>query len=210
MLFDDRSVGLDDRVQAFFGEGEVLVGFLVVLVVKEDTSQSTGFVSVLDDEVTVGPRFEFFVVFRIVLVADFLVGSVEVLHVVFVDVTGGDIGTSTEPPDTSVGFEVSVVEVHGWAMRVFGVHDTAQSACEERNALTGGHSLGAVDSTFCGSLKGFLRHASVNDTEVDSGLFENLSSGHDTRHTATSVGSGPGILTEFGITVDFFDGLRDL
>ena len=89
VLSDDRSVGLDDGVQAFLGEFKVLIGCLVVLIVEEDSSQTTSFVSVLDYEVTVGPRLEFFVVLRIVLVANFLVCSVEVLHVFFVDITGG-------------------------------------------------------------------------------------------------------------------------
>lgn len=89
VLSDDRSVGLDDRVQAFLGEFEVFVRCLVVLVIEEDSSQTTSFVSVLDDKVTVGPRLEFFVVLRIVLVANFLVCSVEVSHVFLVDVTWG-------------------------------------------------------------------------------------------------------------------------
>jgi hypothetical protein len=52
---DDGSVSFDDRVQTFFRECKVLVGFLVVLIVEEDSSQTTSFVSVLDNEITVGP-----------------------------------------------------------------------------------------------------------------------------------------------------------
>ena len=55
VLSDDRSIGLDNRVQAFLGEFEMFIGCLVVLIVEEDSSQTTSFVSVLNDEVTVGP-----------------------------------------------------------------------------------------------------------------------------------------------------------
>mmetsp|Transcript_580 Transcript_580/g.1189 ORF Transcript_580/g.1189 Transcript_580/m.1189 type:complete len:281 (-) Transcript_580:447-1289(-) len=194
VLSDDRSVGLDDGVQAFLGEFKVLIGCLVVLIVEEDSSQTTSFVSVLDYEVTVGPRLEFFVVLRIVLVANFLVCSVEVLHVFFVDITGGDISTTSEPPNSAIGLKVTVVEVHGWAVGVLRMHNTTQSAGEERNTFTGSHALGTVDSAFGSGLKRLLGHASVNNTKIDSSLFKNISSGHDTGHTATSVGTRPSIL----------------
>ena len=41
---------------------------------------------------------------RVVLVADFLVGAMEVLHIVNIEVGGGDIGSSSEPPDSSLSF----------------------------------------------------------------------------------------------------------
>mmetsp|Transcript_18985 Transcript_18985/g.52947 ORF Transcript_18985/g.52947 Transcript_18985/m.52947 type:complete len:251 (-) Transcript_18985:203-955(-) len=187
----------------------MLFGILVILVVEEDSPQTTSFVSVLNDEITIGPFLEFLVVSGVVLVADLLVSSVEVLHIVLVHVTRGDIGTSAEPPNTSISLEVSVVEVHGRAVRVFGVHHTTQTTGEERNTFAGSHTLGTIDTTFGGSLESLLRHASVDNTEVDSGLFKDISARQDTGHTATSVGTSPGILLEFSISVNFLDGTSD-
>ena len=89
MMLEAEEVDIFVLEQAIFGEFEMSVRVFVILIVEEDSSQSTSLVSVLDDEVTVGPGLELFVVLRIVLVADFLVCSVEVLHVFFVDITGG-------------------------------------------------------------------------------------------------------------------------
>ena len=116
----------------------------------------------VDDEVPVGPGLELGVEFGIVAIAHLLVGAVEVFHVVEVEVGGGDVGSSAEPPYASVGLEVSVVEVHGGAVGVAGVHDAGESAGEEGDALSGRHALGSVDPSFGGGLQCLLGHGSVN------------------------------------------------
>mmetsp|Transcript_48878 Transcript_48878/g.140483 ORF Transcript_48878/g.140483 Transcript_48878/m.140483 type:complete len:308 (-) Transcript_48878:347-1270(-) len=209
VLLNDRPVSLDNRVQTFLAEFENGIRVTVVLVIEENSSESSSFITVLNDEVSVSPSLEFLVVFRVMLVADFLVSSVEVLHVVLIDVTGSDIGTASEPPNATVGLEVSVVEVHGRAERVLGVHHTAQSTGKERDSFTRSHSLASVNSTFGGGLKGFLRHGSVDNAQVDSCLFENLSSRKNSRHTTTAICSSPAIFFEFAFSVNFLNGFGD-
>ena len=70
-------------------------------------------------------------------VTDLLVGAVEVLHVVQVKVRRGDVGAASEPPDASLGLEVTVVEVHRGCKGVLGVHHRTQAARKERNPLAG-------------------------------------------------------------------------
>mmetsp|Transcript_53334 Transcript_53334/g.129653 ORF Transcript_53334/g.129653 Transcript_53334/m.129653 type:complete len:296 (-) Transcript_53334:875-1762(-) len=89
VLLDDGAVRLGNRVQTFLAKFKDSVGITVILVVKEDSTKSTSFVTVLDNEVSVGPFLEFFVVVRIMLVANLLVRSVEMFHVILVDVTRG-------------------------------------------------------------------------------------------------------------------------
>mmetsp|Transcript_6785 Transcript_6785/g.20085 ORF Transcript_6785/g.20085 Transcript_6785/m.20085 type:complete len:293 (-) Transcript_6785:478-1356(-) len=144
VLLHERHVGGDDGVGAVFGEGEDLVRGAVVVVVEEDAPEPAGLAAVLDDEVLVRPLFELGVVFRIVLVAHLLVGAVEVLHVLLVEVGGGDVRAAAEPPDAAVRLEVAVVEVHGGGEGVARVHHGAKAAGEEGHAVALLVALGAV------------------------------------------------------------------
>ena len=99
VLLHNGSVSLDNRVERLLAEFKNGIGIAVVEIVKENSTQTTSFVAVLDDEVTVGPLLELGVELRIVLVAHLLVGTVEMLHVLLIDIRGGNVGTTAEPPD---------------------------------------------------------------------------------------------------------------
>mmetsp|Transcript_33243 Transcript_33243/g.69246 ORF Transcript_33243/g.69246 Transcript_33243/m.69246 type:complete len:200 (+) Transcript_33243:502-1101(+) len=187
----------------------MLFRIFIVLVVEEDSSQSSGFSSVLDDKVAIGPSLEFFIVFGVMLVANLLVSSMEVLHVIFVNIRGGDIGTTTKPPNTTIGFKVSVVKMHGRSKRVLWVHHTGKTTGKEGNTFSRGHALGAINTTFGGSLESFLGHATVNNRKIDSSLFKDLSPSQDTRHTASAIFASPTILLERSFSVDFFNSFGD-
>mmetsp|Transcript_7746 Transcript_7746/g.11352 ORF Transcript_7746/g.11352 Transcript_7746/m.11352 type:complete len:220 (+) Transcript_7746:425-1084(+) len=190
-------------------ESEVLIGILIILIIEEDSSESTGLITVLNDEVSVGPSLELRVVIGVVFVADLLVGSMEMLHVLLIDVGGSDISSSPEPPYSAISLEVTVIEMHGGSERVLRVHNTAQSTSEEGNALAGCHSLGTINSTFGGGLECLWGHRSVNNTKINSSLFENFSSREDAGHSSTSSGTNPSIFLECSLPVDLLDGLGD-
>ena len=72
--------------------------------------------------------------------ADFFVAAVEVLHVLLVYVTRGDVCASAKPPLSrdAVPFlclKVAIVEMHGGAKGVVGVHHRGDTAGEEGHAL---------------------------------------------------------------------------
>ena len=120
MGLDDGSIGGHGGVDVLLGEFKELFRLTVVDFVEEDSSESTCLVSVRDHEIAVRPRLELGVELFIVVVA---LASMEVLHVVLIDVGGGDLGASAEPPDTATHLKVSVVEVHRGTKGVAGVHD---------------------------------------------------------------------------------------
>ena len=159
----------------------------------------------IDDKVSIGPGFEFGVEFGIVTIAYLLVGSVEMFHIVQVEVGGGDVGSAAEPPDSSVGFKVSIVEMHGGTVGVAGMHDAGETAGEEGDTFARSHALGAIDSSFGGRLQCLLGHGSVNNREVDTGLFPDFSIFENAGHASSAVGAGPAIFLEGGSAVDAFD-----
>mmetsp|Transcript_23362 Transcript_23362/g.50582 ORF Transcript_23362/g.50582 Transcript_23362/m.50582 type:complete len:240 (-) Transcript_23362:845-1564(-) len=83
---DDGSVGGHDRVDSILGKFEKLLRLAVVQVVVEDASQPTCFITMGDDEVFVCPGFELGVKLWIMSVAHVLVCSVEVRHIIQVEV----------------------------------------------------------------------------------------------------------------------------
>ena len=111
---------------------------------------------------------------------------------------------------TTIGLKVAVVEMHGRSVGVLGVHDTAQTACEERNTFAGLVALGTVDTALGGGLKSLLGHAAVHNTEVDAGLLKDIAVGQDAGHAAAAVVADPGILLEGGLAVDLLDCLGNL
>mmetsp|Transcript_11683 Transcript_11683/g.28716 ORF Transcript_11683/g.28716 Transcript_11683/m.28716 type:complete len:243 (-) Transcript_11683:358-1086(-) len=162
-----------------------------------------------DDEVPVRPRLELGIELRIVTIAHLLVRAVEVRHVVQIEVRGGDVCTAAEPPNASIGLEVTVVEVHRGTEGVAGMHDARESARKERHALAGRHTLGAIDAAFGRGLEGLLRHGAVDDREVDAGLLEDGAVLEDAGHAPAAVGAGPAVLLEGGLAVDLRDGISD-
>ncbi len=209
VLLDDGSVGGDDGVDGILGEFEQQFRIAVVQIVEEDSSQSASLVAVRNDEVFVGPGFELGVEFGIVPVAHLFVRSVEMFHVFFVEVGGSDVGSSSEPPHSSVGLEITVVEVHRGTERVARVHHAGQSASEEGNSFSRRHSLGPVHAPLGGRLQRFLGHRSVDHRQIDSGLFPHGSVFENARHAPSSVGASPAIFLEGGLSVDFGNGVGD-
>ena len=163
VLVDDGQVGGDDAVKAIGCEVEELLWLAIVQIVIEDTAKTTGLASVGDDEVVVSVLLELRVEGRVVLIHDRLVGSVEVLHILNIKIRRSDISSAAEPPDTTIGLEVSVVEVHGGAVGVAGMHDAGKTAGEEWDPFSGLHSFGAIDTSLGSSLECFLRHGTVYD-----------------------------------------------
>mmetsp|Transcript_17172 Transcript_17172/g.31040 ORF Transcript_17172/g.31040 Transcript_17172/m.31040 type:complete len:408 (-) Transcript_17172:78-1301(-) len=207
MFLNNRAVGLDDRAKSFLAKLKDRVGVAVVLVIKENASKTTSLISMLDDKVAVGPSRELIVVVRVVFVAYFFVRAMEMLHIILVNITRSNISASPEPPDTAVGFKITVVEMHGGGHGVSWMHDTAEPTCKERNTLTRCHALGAVDSSFSSSRQGLLGHGTVDNTQVDSSLLKDLSALQDSRHTTTTVGANPAILLERSFAINIRDSL---
>jgi hypothetical protein len=114
-----------------------LFGIAIVEIIEEDASESASFVTMIDDKVSICPGFELGIEFRIVTIAYLLVGSVEMLHIVEVEVGGGDIGAAAESPNSSVGFEVLIVEMHGGTVRISRMHDARQTAGEATHGCRG-------------------------------------------------------------------------
>mmetsp|Transcript_2939 Transcript_2939/g.4215 ORF Transcript_2939/g.4215 Transcript_2939/m.4215 type:complete len:312 (-) Transcript_2939:96-1031(-) len=209
MLLNNRSVGFHNTIKAFLAELEDGVGVTIIQIIKENTSKTAGFVSVLNDKVSVSPGLKLGVKFLVVLVAYLFVCSVELLHVILINETGSDISSSTEPPNATICLKVPVVEMHGRAVGVARVHHTGKTTGKERNTLTWSHSLCAVNTTFSGSLKCLLRHTSVHNRKVDSSFLEDLSTGQHTRHTSSTVGTNPGVFLECSLAINVTDCLCD-
>mmetsp|Transcript_9963 Transcript_9963/g.24797 ORF Transcript_9963/g.24797 Transcript_9963/m.24797 type:complete len:223 (-) Transcript_9963:731-1399(-) len=122
VLLKDGDIGLGHGIKAFSGELEVPLLTFSVEVVKEDTTQSAGLSTVRDKEITVRPLFELRIPSGIVLVANILVGPMEVFHVVLVQVRRCNVSTTAEPPQAEICLEVAVIEMHRWAHWILGVH----------------------------------------------------------------------------------------
>ena len=120
----------------------MLVRALVVLIIEEDPTEPARLAAMLDQKVVVGPLLELGVVLGVVLVADVLVGPVEMRHIFFKKIRRRDVRASPEPPDAAVGLKVPIVEVHRRRHRVPRVHDARQSTSKEGDPLPGLHALG--------------------------------------------------------------------
>lgn len=111
-------------------------------------------------------------------VAHLLIGPVEVLHVLLIDVRRGDVRPAPEPPDPSLGLEISVVEVHGGGVGVLRMHDRGEPACEEGHLLAGLVALAPVLAgklaTVVGGREGLLGHRAVDNREIATGLLKDL------------------------------------
>ena len=59
MLLNNGTVRIDDGVKRVLAEFKDGVGIAVIQIVKEDAAETTGFATVRDDKVAVGPGLEF-------------------------------------------------------------------------------------------------------------------------------------------------------
>ena len=74
-------------------------------------------------------------------------------------------------PLAGLRLEVAVVEVHGGAMGVLGMHHRGQAASEERDLLTGFQlSACAVGPPLGGRIQRRLGHLAVDNAEVHPSL----------------------------------------
>jgi hypothetical protein len=95
VLFNNGAVCFHDRVETFFAEFKDFVGIAIVLIIEKDSSIPTSLVAVLNDKVAIGPSLKLFVVVWIVLIADLLVSSMKVFHVVLIDIAWSNVRTYT-------------------------------------------------------------------------------------------------------------------
>mmetsp|Transcript_24633 Transcript_24633/g.68163 ORF Transcript_24633/g.68163 Transcript_24633/m.68163 type:complete len:236 (+) Transcript_24633:707-1414(+) len=130
----------------------------------------------------------------------------EMLHVLFIDVGRGDIRASSKPPDTAISFEVAVIKVHSGAEGVLWVHDTGQTTGKERDTFSRCHALGTIDTPLGGSLECFLRHATIHNRQIDSGLFKDFASCQNPRHASPTIFTRPAVFLEFGFAINFLNG----
>lgn len=209
MLFDDGAIGGNVGIDGILGEFKEFFGFPIIQIVKEDSAQPASFIAVGDDEVSIGPRFELGVELRIMTVAHLLIGSVKVLHIIQVEVGGGNISTATEPPNATIGFKVAIVEMHSGTEWIARMHDTGKSTSEEWYPLARSHTLGPIHPPLGSRLQRLLGHGSVDHRKVDTGLLPNGSILEDAGHAPAAVGAGPAIFLEGGLSVGFCDGVRD-
>mmetsp|Transcript_46490 Transcript_46490/g.97677 ORF Transcript_46490/g.97677 Transcript_46490/m.97677 type:complete len:224 (+) Transcript_46490:573-1244(+) len=130
-------------------------------------------------------------------------------HIILVEVGRSNVGSATKPPNAAIRLEVTVVEMHGWTVGVARVHDAGKTAGEEGNTFSGSHTLRPIHSTLGRRLQCLLGHRSVDDTEVDTGLFKHGTVFEDAGHTPTSVGASPAIFLEGGLAVNFLNCASD-
>lgn len=97
VLFDNGTVGSHYMIDSIFTKVKDLFWISIVQVVKEDASQSSTFAAMLDQKVVIRPLFELGIVLWIMSITDIFVGSMEVLHILFVNVDGRDIRSTTWP-----------------------------------------------------------------------------------------------------------------
>mmetsp|Transcript_19535 Transcript_19535/g.57892 ORF Transcript_19535/g.57892 Transcript_19535/m.57892 type:complete len:438 (+) Transcript_19535:431-1744(+) len=202
VLPHDRAVGLHHVVDAVLGEGQDGVGILVVEVIEEDAAEAAALAAVADEEVVVRPLLELVVVLGVVLVADLLVGPVEVLHVVDVEVRRRDVGAAAKPPLARdavpfLGLEEAVVEVHRGRERVLGVHHRRDAGGEEGHAAGHVLALERVGVANSGTV-GLWRHGAVHDRHVDTRLLPHIAVGEHARDATAAVGTRPRVLAELG------------
>mmetsp|Transcript_13773 Transcript_13773/g.19694 ORF Transcript_13773/g.19694 Transcript_13773/m.19694 type:complete len:267 (-) Transcript_13773:561-1361(-) len=164
MIFDDGSVSINHAVQTFLTELKNGVGISVILVIEENSPKPTCFVTMFDNEVSIGPCLKFFIIIRVVFVTYLLVSSVKMFHIFLIDVGWGDVSSTTEPPHATISLKISVVEVHGRSKWILWVHNTGKTTSKEWNAFTWRHASCSVDTSLSCGLKCFLRHCSVHNT----------------------------------------------
>mmetsp|Transcript_15454 Transcript_15454/g.51884 ORF Transcript_15454/g.51884 Transcript_15454/m.51884 type:complete len:317 (-) Transcript_15454:124-1074(-) len=214
VLLNDGEVGVRHAHNGILAELEDLLRGAVVEVVEEDASEPTSLPSVLDVVVLISPCLELRMEVLVVLVADILEGAMEVLHVLLHEVAGGDILSSSEPPVASLSFEVSVVEVHGWAVGIARVHNRAEPAGKEGDAIAGSIALGTIVvaelEAIIGSIERLERHGAVDDRKVHSSLLPHFSSRHDAGEASSSVLTSPRVLDKLALPIAVLDRLADV
>mmetsp|Transcript_47266 Transcript_47266/g.94748 ORF Transcript_47266/g.94748 Transcript_47266/m.94748 type:complete len:226 (+) Transcript_47266:1152-1829(+) len=168
----------------------------------------------LDVEVLVSPLLELRVVLLVVVVADLLIGAVEVLHVLFLHVHRGDVCPAPKPPQAALGFEVAVVKVHRRAVWVFGVHHRAKPTGEEPDLVSSlelsNRPVLILLELVVGSQQSFGRHSAVHHSQVAARLLPNLPAGHDAGKPAATVRPTPNVFLELSFAIHFFYRIADM
>mmetsp|Transcript_11917 Transcript_11917/g.20237 ORF Transcript_11917/g.20237 Transcript_11917/m.20237 type:complete len:256 (+) Transcript_11917:1811-2578(+) len=172
MCFNNRTIGGHDRVDGILGKFEQFFWLTIIQVIEEDTTKSTSFITVRNNKVLIGPRFEFGVEFWIVTITDLLVCSMEMPHIIFIEVCRSNIGSTSKPPNTSISLKVTVVEMHGRTMRIAWVHHTGKPTSKEGNTFPRCHTLGPIHTTFGSRLQCLLGHGSIHHGKIDTCLFK--------------------------------------
>mmetsp|Transcript_10171 Transcript_10171/g.25352 ORF Transcript_10171/g.25352 Transcript_10171/m.25352 type:complete len:426 (+) Transcript_10171:600-1877(+) len=198
---------------AVAGEGQDLLLALVVEALVEDAAHAAHLAAVLDEEVLVAGGLHLGVVGGVVLVAHRLVRAVEVLQVLGHQVGGGDVGAAAEPPLAGQalngeGLEVAVVEVHGGAVGVVGVHDGGDASSEEGHLLAGLGVLGHL-GVRVGGLQGDHGHLAVHHGHSHAGLLPHVALLHDLGDATAALGALPGVGAELAATVHLLNGSAD-
>lgn len=220
-LGNNWQVRRQESVEAVFDNGQDFLWITVVKVIEEDTTDTTGFVSVLDEEILVTPLLEARVQSGIMLIQGLLVTSVEQLGILFVQVRRSQVGTTAKPPGLRSAiwvprFEVTVVEMGGWCVRVGRMDDHTQTTREELDTVSNGQVRGGIDWDLqvlvlvSHGRDGLWRKLTIHDRNVDTTFLESGTVLDDHGGTtATVVTTGPGIGPEFD-SVQGFETLGDL
>mmetsp|Transcript_13456 Transcript_13456/g.22122 ORF Transcript_13456/g.22122 Transcript_13456/m.22122 type:complete len:239 (-) Transcript_13456:705-1421(-) len=163
VCFNNRTIGGHDGVDGILGKFEQFLWITIIQVIKEDTPKSTSFITMRNHKVLICPRFEFGVEFWIVTITDLLVCSMEMLHIIFIEVCRSDIGTTPKPPNTSIRLKVPVVEMHGRTKWITWVHHTGKSTSKEGDTFSWCHTLGPIHPALRSGLQRLLGHGSINN-----------------------------------------------
>lgn len=155
-----------------------------------------------DEEVIIAPLLELCMVGRVMPVADLLIGAVEMLHVLLIEIRGGNVGTSSKPPLARQAIpllclKVSIVEVHCGGMRIARMHNGGDAGGEK------GHTADVVLAlkslrVASGSAVCLRGHGAINHRHVHTGLLPDVPVLHHSGDSTASVLSCPGILSELG------------
>jgi hypothetical protein len=191
---DDGHVRGQERSKRRPDETKELLGILVLEIIEEDTSDTSGLLSVLNDEVLITPLLKLPVVVLVVLVASFLESLVEVNSVLLKQVRGGKIASSTEPPSLGGtigvhGFKVSIVEVDSRSHGVDWVENHRQTT-----GIKGEVSIVGRSNTLVISLHLLDSHGgqqAVNNRYVNTGLLKHLTILQNTRNSSSSLAIEP-------------------
>mmetsp|Transcript_18239 Transcript_18239/g.52686 ORF Transcript_18239/g.52686 Transcript_18239/m.52686 type:complete len:201 (+) Transcript_18239:529-1131(+) len=160
-------------------------------------------------KVTISPGLELRIIFRIMPIAHLFQSSMEVLHVICINVGWCNISASPKPPDTIICLEVPIVEVHCGAKWISRMHDATEPTRKKGNLFFRFHALHLFSCAFGGNLQCLLRHGPIDDRQIHTSLFPNFSIGENSRTSTTSIFARPAVLVKFCATIDCGNFFRD-
>ena len=191
-------------------------------VIEENASDTPRLLSVGNIKVLITPLLERRIESsQSVFVTGGFESPVEVGRVFFVEIRWGQVGSSSEPPSGDfrrvfwVGdFEVAVIRVDGWCVRVAGVNDEADTGREEGEPSLSIDIRGESRMLDPHLFDGSGGKGSIDDRNVYTGLFKHSvrllrSRGGYGKHAGdafTALGPSPTIAVEFlGRGVDLLE-----